>query len=333
MRLESSVTSISWIPSEAISGVMMKLPFEWGLAHYDQPPPDVLGDLNELREADRFRFANVLSAWIEVEDGRITSWGQSGEGLIGSTTLRIGSRQATFQATSLPDLRPDPTVTDDTVVFTQTAGGRTGVPAPRRVRRAPFVQFSAPLAWTTLQLTLRADGVSEHELVGASPFPRHWVYGSTGQLEKKSGLVDFSDWSKSAFGRHSPWGDSDSPALSTAVETALERQLSVSLMQGDVKPLIRSVHAGDVITEEGAEESEVFLILDGVVSVDVNGEVLAELGPGALLGERALLEGGKRTSTLRAVTGTKLAVVPGDHLDHDALAELSKGHRREEERQ
>jgi CRP-like cAMP-binding protein len=103
-------------------------------------------------------------------------------------------------------------------------------------------------------------------------------------------------------------------------------------MQGDVKPLIRSVRAGDVITEEGAEESEVFLILDGVVSVEVRGELLAELGPGALLGERALLEGGKRTSTLRAVTGTKLAVVPGDHLDRDALAELSKGHRREEER-
>src|ERR1039458_5766099 len=138
MRVESSVTSISWIPSEAVSGVMMKLPFEWGLAHYDQPPPDVVGDLNELREADRFRFANVLRAWIEVEGGRITSWGQSGEGLIGSTTLRIGSRQATFQATSLPDLRPVPTVTDETVVFTQTAGGRTGVPAPRRVRRAPF---------------------------------------------------------------------------------------------------------------------------------------------------------------------------------------------------
>ena len=39
MRVESSVTSISWIHSEAVSGVMMKLPFEWGLAHYDQPPP------------------------------------------------------------------------------------------------------------------------------------------------------------------------------------------------------------------------------------------------------------------------------------------------------
>ena len=39
MRIESSVTSISWIPSEAVAGVT-KVPFEMGVAHYDDPPPD-----------------------------------------------------------------------------------------------------------------------------------------------------------------------------------------------------------------------------------------------------------------------------------------------------
>jgi hypothetical protein len=39
MRVESSVTAVSWIPSEAIQG-MTRLPFEMGLAHYDEPPPD-----------------------------------------------------------------------------------------------------------------------------------------------------------------------------------------------------------------------------------------------------------------------------------------------------
>ena len=38
MRIEKSVTSITWIPSEAISG-MPKVPFEMGVAHYDEPPP------------------------------------------------------------------------------------------------------------------------------------------------------------------------------------------------------------------------------------------------------------------------------------------------------
>ena len=39
----------------------------------------------------------------------------------------------------------------------------------------------------------------------------------------------------------------------------------------------------------------------------------AEIGPGALLGERALLEGGKRTATVWAKTPIRVAVVPA-HL-------------------
>jgi hypothetical protein len=37
-RFESSVTAVSWIPSEAISGPS-KPPFEVGVTHYDEPPP------------------------------------------------------------------------------------------------------------------------------------------------------------------------------------------------------------------------------------------------------------------------------------------------------
>ncbi|HXQ19276.1 MAG TPA: cyclic nucleotide-binding domain-containing protein [Acidimicrobiales bacterium] len=332
MRIESSVTSLSWIPSEAIAGITAKLPFELGVAHYDETPPDLLGDLVALRDADRFRFANRLEAWAEVEDGKIVRYGQSGGGMIGSTTLRVGSKQATFQAIALPELRPEPVVSGGEVRFTQTAGGRTGVPAPRRVKRPPFVQIAAPLAWTTLALTIKADGTSSSELAGASTFPRHWIYGHDGALTAKSGLIDFSGWYAKAFGKHSPWGDEDSPALSTEVESAMERQLSEQLMRGATPPKIRKVKEGGVITEQGAEEDDVFLVLDGVVGVEVDGEPLAELGPGALLGERAILEGGRRTSTLRAVTACKLAVVPGDQLDHTKLAEVSTQHRREEQR-
>jgi hypothetical protein len=331
VRIDSAVTSISWIPSEAIAATSAKLPFEWGVAHYDQPPPDVVTDLEELRRADRFRFANELRAWIEVEDGHIVASGQSGGGTIGVTTLRLGGRQAVFQATALPDLRREPQVSPDEVVFTQTCGGRTGVPAPRRVRRAPFVQIRAPLAWTTLALTIRADGSSSHTLAGASPFPRHWLYGPDGQLATKSSLIDFSRWYEDAFGRHSPWGDADSEAMTTVVETALERQLSSLLMHNSPPPLIKGVPAGQVITEQGAEEDELILVLDGVVAVEVNSEPLVELGPGALLGERSVLEGGRRTSTLRAVSACRLAVAPSDRIDREALAEVSLGHRREEQ--
>ena len=230
---------------------------------------------------------------------------------------------------ALPDLHAEPVVSGHEVTFFQTAGGRTGVPAPRRVRRAPYVQFAAPLAWTSLSLTMRADGSSSFSLKGASSFPRHWVYDADGKLALKSGMIDFSNWYRRAFGKHSPWGDRDSQALTTEVETALERQLSRSLMQGGAKPKITTVKPGTVITEQGAAEDDLFLVLDGVVRIEVDGERLAEYGPGSMHGERAILEGGRRTSTVRAVTACKLAVAGAENVDRGALTELSAGHRRE----
>lgn len=330
MRIESSVTSLSWIPSEAVKG-MTRLPFEMGVAHYDPPPPDVLEDLEALRKADRFRFANQLRAWIEVEDGRVVAWGQTGAGHIGSTTVQMGPKAVVFQAVAFPDIQPEPEVSEAGVRFVQTAGGRTGVPAPRTVRRPPFVQVAAPLAWSTLALTMRADGSSDWEVPGASPFPRHWIYDHTGALAAKTGMIDFKSWYRTAFGRHTPWGDEDSPALMTVAETALERELSAKIMQPGSKAKILNVAAGDTLVNQGDPGDSLFLLLDGVLDVEVDGQKLAEVGPGAILGERAVLEGGRRTATLRAVTPVKVARASADQIDAAALAEVSRGHRREDE--
>jgi hypothetical protein len=330
MRHESRVTSLSWIPSEAIEGGT-RLAFDAGFAHYDDPPPGELDSVEELRQADRFRFANVLRAWIDVnESGQITGAGYGGGGLMGSTTIRLGGLRYRFQAVQLPDLQRDPESTDGSVRFAQTVGGRTGLPAPRRVRRKPYVQWQAPLVWTTLALTLHADGRAEFAMTGASTFPRHWVYDDRGQLSHKSGLTDFRDWYGKSFGLHSPWGDEDSAALVTAVETALERSLSVQLMHGGAKPRIERLPAGSTVVRQGDQGTDIYLVLDGVIRVERDGEQLAEYGPGALLGERAHLEGGIRTSTLVAVTACRLAAVDASQLDRTALEELSGGHRRED---
>ncbi|MDQ3112475.1 MAG: cyclic nucleotide-binding domain-containing protein [Actinomycetota bacterium] len=327
MRVESSVTSLSWIPSESLPG-LMKLPFELGVAHYDKPPDDVLADLDALRRDDRFRFANELRAWVEVDGGRIIGHGYAGRGHIGATTLRLGSKAMTFAAVALPDLQREPEIGAGWVRFVQTTGGRTGAPAPRRVTRPPYVQITAPTAWTTLALTIHSDGRSEHELVGASPFPRHWVYDDAGRLASKSGLIDAKTWSQQSFGDLSPWGAHDSPVLVSAVESALERELAGTIMGGRA-PSIRRIVAGEVLVEQGTTGTELFLVLDGVLTVEVDGEQIAEVGPGAILGERAILETGKRTSTLRALTACKVAVAAADQVDRVALAELATGHRRE----
>jgi hypothetical protein len=325
------VTSLSWIPSEAIEGAQ-RLVFDSGITHYDPPPPTEGMEVERLRDEDRFRFANVLRAFITVDDsGQIVDYGYEGSGLMGSTLVNLRAVKHRFQAVQLADIQREPERGEGWVRFVQTCGGRTGVPAPRRVRRRPFIQWQAPLVWTTLSLTLYADGRSEHALVGASRFPRHWVYNADNALSHKSGLTDFKDWYRKSFGKHSPWGDEDSEALVSAVESALESSLSAQLMQRDGKKRIERFPAGAVLVEEGAPGTEVLLILDGVVRVERGGERLAEYGPGALLGERAHLEGGIRTSSNIAVTPCRVALFDADLIDRSHLKELSEGHRREDQ--
>jgi len=45
---------------------------------------DELGGPDELRATGRFRLANRLKAWIEVQDGRVVDAGQAGCGPIRS---------------------------------------------------------------------------------------------------------------------------------------------------------------------------------------------------------------------------------------------------------
>ena len=328
MRYYSSVTSVSWIPSEAITGPM-RIPLDVGIGHYDDPPPDRVDDLEALRAADRFRFANELVAWIDVEEGRIVAAGYGSGGIIGSTTVRFGVGEVSVPAVAFPDIQAEPIIEGGSATFTQTAGGRTGVPVPRRVSRRPYVKITAPTAWTTLSLTIRADGEASFEVTGASPFPRHWIYDAAGSLHSKSGLIDFKTWALEHFGDNTPRGDIDSPAVVTEVETALERELSFQIMRDGRKPELRKVKEGTALTTQGEPGTELYLLLDGVLGVDVNGDTVAEVGPGTLLGELAVLEGGLRTATLRAVTPVKVAVASADQIDTEALRELAQGHRRE----
>ena len=327
-RHESSVVAVSWIPSEAIEG-LSRIPFDIGVTHYDQPPPDHLDDLEDLRKTDRFREANELRAYVDVEDGKIVGYGYLGGGHIGATTVRLGPASIRFPAVHLPDIQHEPEVGATSVRFVQTVGGRMGLPTPRPVPRKPYGQFWPSIAWTTLELTIGIDGSASHALIGASPFPRHWIYDHEGRLVQKSAVVDFQRWFNDAFGEHTPWGATDSPAIASAVESAIERQLSGEIMHGAAKPEIRTLQAGDTLITQGEAATDVFLVLDGMFLVEVDGQVVAEIGPGAVVGERASQEGGVRTATLRATTRARVASVsPGllDRLQLDALAET---HRRE----
>ena len=102
-------------------------------------------------------------------------------------------------------------------------------------------------------------------------------------------------------------------------------------MKSDAASKPKRLEVDETLTEQGEQGDGVYLLLDGVLAVEVDGDTVAEVGPGAILGARALVEGGHRTATLRAVTPAKVVVAGADDIEPSALEELAAAHRREEQ--
>jgi CRP-like cAMP-binding protein len=54
---------------------------------------------------------------------------------------------------------------------------------------------------------------------------------------------------------------------------------------------------------------------------------VVEIGPGAIVGEGAMLGDGTRQATLRAKTGCRVGVIPPDAVDRLAMEELATSRR------
>ena len=89
----------------------------------------------------------------------------------------------------------------------------------------------------------------------------------------------------------------------------------------------RRLEPGETLVRQGEEGTEMFLLLGGTLEVEIDGEVVAELGVGALVGEMAVFEGGRRTATLRAASHCRVALVPAGCLSEAKLEELARGRR------
>ena len=66
------------------------------------------------------------------------------------------------------------------------------------------------------------------------------------------------------------------------------------------------VAPGDTIIERGAVEDWLFIVADGKVRVHVDDQTLVESGPGAVVGELAVLAPAPRSATVTAVEPTLL---------------------------
>ncbi len=166
-------------------------------------------------------------------------------------------------------------------------------------------------------------------MVGASPFPRHWIYDHEGRLIQKTGVIDAATWFESVSLDTSPWNATEMEVVTAEAVSEIERKISRRLMAEDRAGERRTLGDGEVLVDQGSAGTELYLVLDGVLDVWVDGSEVARVGPGALLGERALLEEGHRTATLRAATKCRVAVFPVGKVEPETLAEVRLGHRRE----
>jgi|SRR5688572_9978472 CRP/FNR family cyclic AMP-dependent transcriptional regulator len=78
---------------------------------------------------------------------------------------------------------------------------------------------------------------------------------------------------------------------------------------------------GRVVTRQGASGAEFFVIIDGTVRIDRDGEHLADLGPGDFFGELSLLADIPRSATATCTTACRLLVV-GHREFHSLLSEF-----------
>jgi hypothetical protein len=147
--------------------------------------------------------------------------------------------------------------------------------------------------------------------VAASPFPRHSLYDSDGRLVGEHGLDNVDEWYRETLAE-SPWDGG-----------ALEDELDRVVLAGGATPTRRRLGRGETLVEQSDVGTDMFLLLEGVLQVEIDGETVAEVGSGAVLGELAILGDGRRTATLRAIGPARVAVLTAADVPGSRLAELT----------
>lgn len=104
--------------------------------------------------------------------------------------------------------------------------------------------------------------------------------------------------------------------LSEAAELFRSSAIFEGLTPEEIREIIqlaehRALDGGDLLFEEGDAAEALYVVADGTIEVRTRtpgGEstVLAELGPGSVIGEMSILEGGERSATVEALGNVEL---------------------------
>lgn len=78
---------------------------------------------------------------------------------------------------------------------------------------------------------------------------------------------------------------------------------------------VREYAGGDTLVRQFAKDSDLMIVLEGMARVNsFSGELIAEAGPGSVLGEMSLLDDKPRSATVVAMQGCKVAVISSEKL-------------------
>ena len=95
-------------------------------------------------------------------------------------------------------------------------------------------------------------------------------------------------------------------------------EIELEVLAGVMSP--KAFKSGGVICQEKAEADSFFVVAEGQVAIvkeieGGEGQVLAELGPGALLGEMSLIDGKPRSATIQAIGDCTLLEVKKEEFE------------------
>ena len=248
--------------------------------------------------------------------------------LVGSTTFRLGPKdRSSSRACRSRRSAASPEVSDDTGPL------RADRRRPRRLPRAAPGQRQAVLPHPLGDRVddARADD-SRGRLRRARARRREPVPAALDLRRRRASSLRRAARSTSRSGTASRTASArrgatrSRPRSSTAAESALERQLSRELMAG------REAEAADSSTRARRSSSrattgdELYLLLDGVLVVEVDGEEVVEVGPGAIVGERARSRKAAREPRrcARAQPHVSRCFLP-TRFDREALADPRSG--------
>jgi len=108
--------------------------------------------------------------------------------------------------------------------------------------------------------------------------------------------------------------------MSVDLDAFKKNYLVVGLSDDAVKEIsalatVQTFFAGDDVIRQSAKESDLFVILAGRVNVlTAAGEKLAEIGPGGVLGEIALVDDQPRSANAVAIGQVQAAKIPAQAL-------------------